>query len=631
MALIVTRTTPHYCLRRSFVFVLTGWSILHALPDGALRSTASEPAAEPATLTIALGQVALEPSLEANRDKLRGLIRQARARGCRVVVFPETALYAPPGTSRAAIDAAVAELAAEAARQEVYVLVGSPYRRQPEEKPFERLLVLDPQGRIVLNYPKLWSDVRFQDAPPLFHLDGVPCAAILCADRWLRGVEDLPVMAGARILFECSNNYANEWIDELQWYWYVPRALRNGVYVVFANTAPCQLPPDPPEEPQAPLGHGHSAVFAPDGTPLAALGQERDQLLVATLDLTRATAAAAAERRSHPTFSPFWETGLALWTKQARPSADPQPPIAHRPLSGPSRPLTLAAGQIACSRRIEVNVQTMVRAIEEAAAQKAQLIAFPELAVTGPEEADLRRASPAQLDWAAKELARAARRHRLYVVYGTPWRDGAAWYNAAVVLNPQGEVCTRYAQLTTPPGGPFAAGRSTRALWFDLEGVPAVVTIGRDSLWSELAEMAAWRGALVHVHLANDADASPAGLLRRKQLWANLASFRTFTVTVNAAQGEVVEPSRPGSGGSALWTDFARGSSKRAGGFAPHCAVPLAEAGRGPALLVATQTLPRENPLYAIVAQRGHAGLAAWYAAGAHLIFSEPPGSSRGP
>jgi predicted amidohydrolase len=576
--------------------------------------------APPHRLTIGIAQVALEPTLQANRDKLITLVRQARQQHCRVVVFPETALYAPPGTDPQTIDAAVAEVAAEAARQEVYVLLGGLYWRQEGEKPFERLLVIDPRGQVLLTYHKLWSDTRFGEAPGLFWIDGIPCAAILCADRWLRGVEDLPVMAGARILFECSNNYANEWIDDLGWYWYVPRALRSGVYVVFANTAPYQLPPEDGEEaPGAPQGHGHSAVFSPDGTVLAALGTQRDRLLVATLELSRATAAAAQERMQHPLLAPFWHTGLAL-----RPGAPAATSITHQPLTAPSRTLTLAAGQIVCSRRIEVNVQTMTETIAAAARQGAHLVAFPELALTGADEADWRAVQPQQLREAEAALARAAQAHRQFVVYGTPLRDGAQTHNAAVVLSPQGNVLTRYCQIAAPPGGPLAPGRSLRAMWFELDGVPAVVTIGRDALWSELAEMAAWRGALVHVHLAHATDRTPQGRLVQRQLWANLASFRTFTVTVNAASGEVAEPSHPASGGSAIWEDFHRGAGKRAGGFAPHSAVRLAEAGEGPALLVATQSVPRQNPLYRIVAERGHGAMAAWYACGAAVIFDEP-------
>ena len=42
-------------------------------------------------------------------------------------------------------------------------------------------------------------------------------------------------------------------------------------------------------------------------------------------------------------------------------------------------------------------------------------------------------------------------------------------------------------------------------MWFEVRGVPAVVTVGRDVLWNEIAELAAIGGAQIHCHLANDA------------------------------------------------------------------------------------------------------------------------------
>ena len=118
-------------------------------------------------------------------------------------------------------------------------------------------------------------------------------------------------------------------------------------------------------------------------------------------------------------------------------------------------------------------------------------------------------------------------------------------------------------------------------MWFDLKGVPAVVTLGRDALWSELAELAAVRGAQVHLHLVYDRDVSAGASLRRKQLWVNLANFRTFTVAVNAASPErLARPSAPAQGGSIIWEDFRREphAAARRNGAGPWSAYRLAEA-----------------------------------------------------
>ncbi len=281
-------------MRRSSLFL---WAMVAGAMLMVLPARAQEPA-PPAKLTLGVVQLALERDLTGNRDKMPRFLGAARAKGCRLVVFPETALYGPPLTPRADLDAAVAALQKAAAANNLYVLFRVKYRRDNKEKPFERLLLLDPQGKIVHTYDKLWADARFTKVPDLFHLDGVPCGAAICADRWLRGVEELPALKGAKVLIELSNNYANEWIDDLGWYWYVPRALRNQVYVVFANTAKENRGEGKP-------GHGHSAVIAPDGGLVTAAGEESDRLLVATLDLSRATRGEAIRRGSHPLLKPL--------------------------------------------------------------------------------------------------------------------------------------------------------------------------------------------------------------------------------------------------------------------------------------------------------------------------------------
>src|SRR5262249_55226709 len=162
-------------------------------------------------------------------------------------------------------------------------------------------------------------------------------------------VEELPVFAGAQILFESSNNYANEWIDDLDWYWYVPRAIRNGVFVLFANTSrerPGLMAEYGP-------GHGHSAIIAPDGALIASAGEESDQLLVGELDLSKASRAEALRRQSHPLFRHFWQTGVQIMNGAALDA----PPF--EPLHAPAKELTFAVAQIASSSDVAENLAIM--------------------------------------------------------------------------------------------------------------------------------------------------------------------------------------------------------------------------------------------------------------------------------
>lgn len=220
-------------------------------------------------------------------------------------------------------------------------------------------------------------------------IDGVPCSAMICADRWLRGIEEIPIQQGAQISFELSCNFASEWVAPLEWYWYVPRAMRNNVWVIFANTGNRLSGVSDTADPRQ-LRHGHSAIIAPDG-----------------------------------------------------------------------------------------------------------------------------------------RIAAAARHDTETVVVGTEHEGDGGRRNSAFVLGPKGAVLTRYDQLSAV--APFKLGVSPRQMWFRVKGVPAVVTIGRDALWSELAELAAVAGAQIHVHLDHDASSSPDASLRRLQVWSNMASFQTFT------------------------------------------------------------------------------------------------------
>ena len=596
-----------------------------ALPASPLPSSASRSGARrtPSHLTVGVVQLSLETDLTANRDKIVRFVHAAAAAACRVVVFPETALATPPETPMAARDAAADAVRRAAAEAGVYVVVGMKYRRVETAPLNERLLVIGLDGRIVQTYDKRWQDHDLLDFPGPFEIDGVPCAATICADRWLRGIEELPAMAGARILIECSNNYRNEWIADLGWYWYVPRALRNGVYVVFANTpwhSPGQGVPD-----HGP-GHGHSAIIAPDGELLAAAGEEPDRLLVATLELSRATAATAWQRRRHPVLRPFWEAGVRLLRGEAVPAPEETPLLP--PLDEPVD-VSIAAAQMACSDDLATNLARMRRLIGEARAGGADVVVFPELAVTGPGEVAVRAADAAALDGALAELRGAAAEAGIATVFGMPALAHGVRTNCVYVIGPDGALLARHAQVVVDRPELFAPGAEAATMWWSLKGVPAVVSVGAEALWSELAELAAVRGALIHLQVCNETETSAAAALLRRQRWACLASFRTLTATVNAASP--AGPDRPGApgalvgGGSIIWEDFFRAHSGRDGGWAPHSAVRLAEAGAGEALLFASQRVPVANVQLAVVALRRTRGTRTWWETGARAVAGPVP------
>jgi predicted amidohydrolase len=277
---------------------------------------------------VAVVQQAREPELQANRDKIVRFIARARARGCRLVIFPEDALGSPVGTSNEHLEKAVDVIRNAARSNDVYAIFCSSFVI-PGFAPDRRgqcLHVVGPDGRILLRFNKLICNLPRSDprkAPGVFHVDGISCCAMICADRWLRGFEELPVTLGAKILIDCSANARKEWIPEFAWYLPVTRALRNNVFPIFCNMG---QHPQGRDEPR----HGHSAIIQPDGAFAAAADDAGDRMLVATLDLSKAHAAEARRRHNHPVFKPYWDLGRRISQGESAHITRPTPYVSSR-------------------------------------------------------------------------------------------------------------------------------------------------------------------------------------------------------------------------------------------------------------------------------------------------------------
>src|SRR5262249_3886380 len=152
-----------------------------------------------------------------NTGKILDFIRRAAAERCRVVVFPEGSLTAEPEPYQPEIDRSLGEIRKAAATVSIYVLLGGKSHPPGQTRPRNWMVALDPSGKQVLWYDKLYDNPRAR-MPGVFSMDGHACTAIICADRWLRGIEDLPVLDGANFSFELSNNYESEWVPGLGWY-----------------------------------------------------------------------------------------------------------------------------------------------------------------------------------------------------------------------------------------------------------------------------------------------------------------------------------------------------------------------------------------------------------------------------
>jgi predicted amidohydrolase len=328
-------------------------------------------------------------------------------------------------------------------------------------------------------------------------------------------------------------------------------------------------------------------------------------------------------------FEQFWQAGLKLIAGA---------PLRVEPLNAYTSPainVTIAGAQMACSRRIAENVARMQEMVREAASKRADLVVFPELAATGALEEDIRRATAEELATVVNRMRRAAKENGIYVVFGTPYRAGEQIMNSAFAIGADGVVLTRYDQMVVDRPALFRRGANPRSMWFRVKGIPAVVTIGKDGLWNEIAELAAHAGAQIHVHMNYNRARGEAAELRRMQVWANLASFKTFSPTVNAASPARVKiPSAPADGGSAIWDDLNGHREIRIALdtmqpnpdstvriFSPWSANCIVKADTGDAIIYATRRVNAKNP-YRQPALNPQ--MTPWYDFGGHLISPGP-------
>ena len=177
----------------------------------------AETNAAPSRVRVGLVQMALGRTIPENRDRIVAGISRAAERGARVVVFPEGALQDKDGDQAALVDQALLAIRQAAREQKVFVIFGGSTRSSSLQRDTNWMLVLGPDGRDIFRSEKLY-DNHLAAMPGVFLIDGIPCSAMICADRWLRGVEEIPILMGAQVSFELSCNFASEWVAPFGWY-----------------------------------------------------------------------------------------------------------------------------------------------------------------------------------------------------------------------------------------------------------------------------------------------------------------------------------------------------------------------------------------------------------------------------
>jgi hypothetical protein len=120
---------------------------------------------------------------------------------------------------------------------------------------------------------------------------------------------------------------------------------------------------------------------------------------------------------------------------------------------------------MASSRSPAENLARMESMIRTARSKAADVVAFPELTVTGAIDEDIAKADQALADRALRSIQRSALAEHIYVIFGMPYLVDGKKRNSAFVIGPDGTLLTRYDQLAVDRPQLFHAGSSPGGTW----------------------------------------------------------------------------------------------------------------------------------------------------------------------
>ena len=264
------------------------------------------------SLRVAAVQMRSSRDLADNIASIKRHLAGCAKNGARVVVFPECALTGyfdaefMKQFSFEQLAEAQRQVAAACKEHNVYAIVGSPWRDTAADRLYNSALVIAPSGKVIERYHKVQLAEKWPDGGDhlsVFKIDGVPCSIIVCHDERYPELVRLPVLAGAQVVFYVSHESGITSEAKIDPYraQIRARAVENTVYVVQANA---------PANDDTTGSHGHSRIIAPDGNVVEEASVFGQDVVAATLDLSRATRQMAKLTIERGPFCDWWNEGM---------------------------------------------------------------------------------------------------------------------------------------------------------------------------------------------------------------------------------------------------------------------------------------------------------------------------------
>jgi predicted amidohydrolase len=177
--------------------------------------------------------------------------------------------------------------------------------------------------------------------------------------------------------------------------------------------------------------------------------------------------------------------------------------------------LRIAAAQMKFRKSISENVEWIVETVRATALAGADVILFPECAVTGY-NCDFAHLSPSVIEAALVQIARAARSSHCHVLVGCPTSQGRSWFNSLVVFDRRGRERFRYSKihLTSRDARFFTPGDSLAL--FSIDGIAATAIICHERRYPELVRLPVMMGAQIIFHPNAGLDSLPVSKSKRR-------------------------------------------------------------------------------------------------------------------
>ena len=160
-------------------------------------------------LKVGVVQTVVENRLEKNLAKIERFIDEAKERGCRLVVFPENALYwadsSIDNATKADIDKAVEKIRNHADRADLCVVFGTSHKPSDGAKWRNKGFVFGADGKMLIS---CW---KTRDVPQSFDVNGVACNIVVCSDRTFLEYSDLPCLVqGSQVVIDISGGHGGD-------------------------------------------------------------------------------------------------------------------------------------------------------------------------------------------------------------------------------------------------------------------------------------------------------------------------------------------------------------------------------------------------------------------------------------